>query len=417
MQPLKPYRRHLKNTVKGFTRAAKPTRCGITDPNILTKCNCPLWAYGVPASTPNAKPIRVSLATNDIRRANAKIEAMDALSAAEARIYTFAWARTQYEEDCKGRLVKKSTRVSYANTLDALEEYLKLQNIEQLDQITVETLRGYRAHRLQFLENYHAQRNAKRPAYLVKGRASMVDGQVKELGHLRAFFTFCVVSKWILESPAKQLRSPKKPDDEVAETEPFSAQEVTALIGACYRIDNNNRSGIDRAVSRAVAMVLTFLYSGLRISDIACLKRSLVTPEGNIVRTLKTGKRVYIKLPPVCISALRALPLESTEYFFWSGEGKSNLDTTIKSMRRTLSCLGRMTQIHVHPHRFRDTFAVNVLVAGHSMRTLQLLLGHKSIKTTEKHYAPFVPAMQKALDEATESLNFDLGPALVVHAD
>ncbi len=51
------------------------------------------------------------------------------------------------------------------------------------------------------------------------------------------------------------------------------------------------------------------------------------------------------------------------------------------------------------------------------MRTLQLLLGHKSIKTTEKHYAAFVAAMQKALDEATDSLNFDLGPALAVNAD
>ena len=235
---------------------------------------------------------------------------------AEARIYTFAWARAQYEEDCKGRLIKKSTRVSYANTLDALEEYLKLQEIERLDQITVGTLRGYRVHRLQFLENYHAQRNAKRPAYLVKERASMVDGQVKELGHLRAFFTFCVVSKWIAESPAKQLKSPAKPDDEVAETEPFSAEEITEVINACYRIDNNNRAVIDRAILRAAAMVLTFLYSGLRISDVACLKRPLITPEGKIIRTLKTGKRVYIKLPSVCIAALQALPLESPDYFF-----------------------------------------------------------------------------------------------------
>lgn len=51
------------------------------------------------------------------------------------------------------------------------------------------------------------------------------------------------------------------------------------------------------------------------------------------------------------------------------------------------------------------------------MRTVPLLLGHKSIKPTEKHYAPFVSAMQKALDEATESLKFDLGSTLVVGTD
>jgi hypothetical protein len=37
----------------------------------------------------------------------------------------------------------------------------------------------------------------------------MAEGQVKELGHLRAFFTFCVVSEWMLESPAKQCKSTK----------------------------------------------------------------------------------------------------------------------------------------------------------------------------------------------------------------
>jgi integrase len=142
-------------------------------------------------------------------------------------------------------------------------------------------------------------------------------------------------------------------------------------------------------------MALTFLYSGVRISDVACLKRSLITPEGKTIRTLKIGKRVYIKLPPVCVSALQALPMESKEYFFWSGEGKSDLETTIKSMGRTLTCLGRMTQIHVHPHRFRDTFAVAVLVAGHFMRTLQLLLGPKSIETTEKHTRHLCPPYKK----------------------
>jgi site-specific recombinase XerD len=51
-------------------------------------------------------------------------------------------------------------------------------------------------------------------AYRVKERTTIVDGQIKELGHLRAFFTFCLVSKWISKSPAKQLKSPKKPGDE-----------------------------------------------------------------------------------------------------------------------------------------------------------------------------------------------------------
>ena len=47
-----------------------------------------------------------------------------------------------------------------------------------------------------------------------------------------------------------------------------------------------------------------------------------------------------------------------------------------------------------HPHMFRDTFAVELLLAGVSLDQVSLLLGQSSIKITEKHYAPFVKARQ-----------------------
>lgn len=59
-----------------------------------------------------------------------------------------------------------------------------------------------------------------------------------------------------------------------------------------------------------------------------------------------------------------------------------------------------------HPHRFRDTFSVSLLEKGEDLRTAQLLLGHTSIKTTEKHYAPFVQSFQRILDAATAKLDF-----------
>jgi integrase len=47
---------------------------------------------------------------------------------------------------------------------------------------------------------------------------------------------------------------------------------------------------------------------------------------------------------------------------------------------------------------FRDTFAVELLLAGVSLDQVSLLLGHSSIKITEKHYAPFVKARQQQLE-------------------
>ena len=48
-----------------------------------------------------------------------------------------------------------------------------------------------------------------------------------------------------------------------------------------------------------------------------------------------------------------------------------------------------------HAHRFRDTFAVELLLAGVPLERVSILLGHSSVKITEKHYAPWVRERQE----------------------
>jgi len=51
-----------------------------------------------------------------------------------------------------------------------------------------------------------------------------------------------------------------------------------------------------------------------------------------------------------------------------------------------------------HAHRFRDTFAVELLKAGVPMERASVLLGHSSIKVTERHYSPWLRARQEQLE-------------------
>ena len=65
----------------------------------------------------------------------------------------------------------------------------------------------------------------------------------------------------------------------------------------------------------------------------------------------------------------------------------------------SLAGLGRPdgTPKRCFPHMFRDTFAVEMLLAGVPIDQVSILLGHKSVKITEKHYAPWVKARQDQL--------------------
>jgi integrase/recombinase XerD len=104
-----------------------------------------------------------------------------------------------------------------------------------------------------------------------------------------------------------------------------------------------------------------------------------------------TGVPVNVKLPAFVVVALNTMLKVSSVYFFWTGEGSK--ETVAGNWRRSLRKLFTLAKIKGgHPHRFRDTFAVELLLAGVPLERVSVLLGHTSIKVTEKHYAPCIRA-------------------------
>jgi len=65
-----------------------------------------------------------------------------------------------------------------------------------------------------------------------------------------------------------------------------------------------------------------------------------------------------------------------------------------------------------HPHRFRDTFAVETLLAGTPLEQVAALLGHSSIKVTERHYAPWVKYRLQQLETKSVAAVLAMGAAV-----
>jgi len=233
-------------------------------------------------------------------------------------------------------------------------------------------------------------------------RAQWKDGprsSAKKLERLRAFFRFAQARKWVQENPASSLKSPKV---SLCPTMPYSREEMVKIIAAVDRYSNVMPStGKDNA-RRIRAFLLVLRYSGMRIGDTVALSADRVKGNRLFLYTAKTGTPVNTVLPDFVIEALDATPKVAGEFFFWSGAGK--LDSAVRSWQTRLRRLFYLAEIaNGHAHRFRDTFAVELLLAGVPIERVSILLGHQSVRVTERHYAPWVRSRQEQLELDLES--------------
>jgi integrase/recombinase XerD len=128
--------------------------------------------------------------------------------------------------------------------------------------------------------------------------------------------------------------------------------------------------------------------------------------------TAKTGTPVYCPLPPFVTGALNTIP--ESPYFFWTGNStpKTVAGVWQESLKRLFILAGVPDG---HAHRFRDTFSVELLLAGVPIERVSILSGHQSVRITEKHYAPWVRARQEQLEADVRCTWEDPEPKRRVH--
>ena len=134
-------------------------------------------------------------------------------------------------------------------------------------------------------------------------------------------------------------------------------------------------------------------WSGLRIRDAVTLERHRLAGDSLLLYQAKTGQAVYVPLPDYVVDALVNIPSPrpNPRYFFWSGNG--NAKSVVADWQRAYRRLFELADIRkldgekkrCHPHMFRDTFAVEMLLAGVPIDQVSTLLGHSSVKITERH--------------------------------
>ncbi len=184
---------------------------------------------------------------------------------------------------------------------------------------------------------------------------------------------------------------------------PFTQDELVATLAACDRFQGNAK--------RIRALVLLLRYSGLRIGDAVRLARDRIVGARLFLYTQKTGVPVWCPLPDFVIDALNSFEPMNKTYFFWSGA--SSKDGVARTYMGRFNRIFKLAGVpNGHAHRFRDTFATELLLAGVPLERVSVMLGHSSVKVTEKHYSPWVRARQEQL-EADVKKTWDRDPLVL----
>jgi integrase len=359
------YARHTVDCPKAYDRGWK-------------RCRCPKWLYW----RQDGKAVRQTAKTRSWKKAqNAarEIEArfkraingdttalQDAVSVEQAVKLYLDDKREQQSGDA---LISKLTRLLEVRFVT----WCGVQSVKRINEVTL-------GHLEEFRKTWPG--------------SALTKQKTQEL--LRAFFGYCIKHDWVRKNPAALL---SKIRVESTPTDYFTKAEFEKILSA---IDTYRPTAKELAPRREKVRALALLmrWSGLRSGDSIKLDRSKLVDNKLLLRTEKTGTQVWCPIPPDVAELLRSLENSNPRYFFWSGNG------TAKSIYgdwwRTFKSVFREAALpkHCHLHMFRDTFAVELLLAGVPIEQVSVLLGHKSIKVTEKHYAPWVAARQTQLENS-----------------
>ena len=244
----------------------------------------------------------------------------------------------------------------------------------------------------------------------------------KRQGQVIGFFWFCERAGWLPRNYASDItRGLGRIQVKVTQTGYFQPHEYKAVIDATHiysdrpRIDKHNSVMIGGERIRTLTELMR--WTGLRIRDAVTLERNRLAHDASsgmwsvMVYQKKTGDPVYCPIPPDVAAALCTLPASqkgntNEQYFFWTGSGLPK--TVVSNWQRSYVKLFKLAELkdpsgqpkRCHPHMFRDTFAVESLLSGMRLEEVSTILGHSSVRITEKHYMPWVRARQTSLNQS-----------------
>jgi len=197
---------------------------------------------------------------------------------------------------------------------------------------------------------------------------------------IRSFFGWAEEELGI-QRPDLRLSKPPNPPPEI---NPFTHQELTAMIAGTERDKNGRKRPTGR---RDKAIVLMLLDTGLRVGELARLRVEDMQQEKVYVTPYSSGRKTKSRIVYIGRSTARAIYrylLDRDQVMLFTTKHGDAMNRN--NIRYMITRLGTRAGVpNAYPHRFRHTFAIQYLRNGGDVFTLQRLLGHSSLEMVRRY--------------------------------
>jgi len=234
----------------------------------------------------------------------------------------------------------------------------------------------------------------------------------RKLASLRSFYKFLVREKKLDSSPFANIRGPRAP--RTLPAVPTQEQTDALLLAPTHVPDDapeyrRSPPEVQRYLTLRDAAIMELLYtSGMRVGELTGLTRREVDVSAGVARVRgKGGRERLCMIGKPALKALRAAdeaasqlwPLEKSSPLFFNYNGGP---ITPRSVQRIFKTWLRRAGLPAtfSPHKLRHAFATHLLDAGADLRSVQTLLGHASLSTTQIYTHVSVERMKRVYDEA-----------------
>ena len=216
---------------------------------------------------------------------------------------------------------------------------------------------------------------------------------------LRTFYQFLAARKGLRANPVREVQLPKL---EKKLPLVLTRHQVEELLAAPTR-ETKSRSAPTWMPLRDVAIMELFYSSGLRLGELAALDVANADPYTESVRVFGKGRKE--RVCPVGLPALEAISRYRAAANVHSGPlflNKARRRISPRSIWLVLKRYVRHTSIpiSISPHKLRHSFATHMLDRGADLRSVQALLGHASLSTTQIYTHVTTERLKKAYADA-----------------